>query len=100
MFKLLDADEKLVKAANMIKVPNQYLEYVTSTYEKGFIPFSSLQKALQLLGIGAKPFKNDEPKSADAIEVAKPIPSYQVHKGTVFDLVDQAVDFVMSKLNL
>lgn len=29
----------------------------------------------------------------------KPIPSYQIYKGTVFDLVDQAVDFVMSKLN-
>ncbi|MFH1146896.1 MAG: hypothetical protein V1736_04230, partial [Pseudomonadota bacterium] len=27
------------------------------------------------------------------------IPSYQVYKGTVFDLVDQAVDFVMSKIN-
>lgn len=34
------------------------------------------------------------------IEVAKPIPSYQVYKGTVFALVDQAVDFVMSKINL
>jgi hypothetical protein len=34
------------------------------------------------------------------IEVTKPIPSYQVYKGTVFDLVDQAVDFVMSKINL
>ena len=33
-------------------------------------------------------------------EVAKPIPSYQVYKGTVFALVDQAVDFVMSKLAL
>ena len=33
-------------------------------------------------------------------EVAKPIPSYQVYKGTVFELVDQAVDFVMSKVNL
>ena len=33
-------------------------------------------------------------------EVAKPIPSYQVYKGTVFDLVDQAVDFVMSRINL
>lgn len=33
-------------------------------------------------------------------EVAKPIPSHQVYKGTVFDLVDQAVDFVMSKINL
>lgn len=33
-------------------------------------------------------------------EVAKPIPSYQVYKGTVFELVDQAVDFVLSKINL
>ena len=33
-------------------------------------------------------------------EVAKPIPSYQVYKGTVFELVDQSLDFVMSKLNL
>ena len=32
-------------------------------------------------------------------EVAKPIPSYQVYKGTVFELVDQAVDFVLSKIN-
>jgi ATP-dependent DNA helicase RecG len=31
-------------------------------------------------------------------EARKPIPSYQVHKGTAFDLVDQAVDFMMSKL--
>ena len=30
---------------------------------------------------------------------SKPIPSYQVYKGTVFDLVDKAIDFVMSKLN-
>ena len=34
------------------------------------------------------------------IDVAKPIPSYQVYKGTVFELVDQAVNFVMSKINL
>ena len=33
-------------------------------------------------------------------EVAKPIPSYQVYKGTVFELVDQAVDFVMCKIAL
>ncbi|MCL5669684.1 MAG: transcriptional regulator, partial [Acidobacteria bacterium] len=31
-------------------------------------------------------------------EVRKPIPSYQVYKGTAFDLVDQAVDFAMSSL--
>jgi len=33
-------------------------------------------------------------------EIVKPIPSYQVYKGTVFELVDQAVDFVMSKIDL
>jgi len=31
-------------------------------------------------------------------EVGKPIPSYQIYRGTVFELVDQAVDFVMSKI--
>ncbi len=31
-------------------------------------------------------------------EQSKPIPSYQLFKGTVFDQVDQAVDFVMAKL--
>jgi predicted HTH transcriptional regulator len=31
--------------------------------------------------------------------VAKPIPSYQTYKGTVFELVDQAVDFVLSKID-
>jgi len=31
-------------------------------------------------------------------EVRKPIPSYQVYKGTVFELVDQALDFVLSKI--
>lgn len=32
-------------------------------------------------------------------EVKKPIPSYQVFKGTAFELVDQAVDFVLSRIN-
>lgn len=32
------------------------------------------------------------------IDVQKPIPSYQVYKGTIFELVDQALDFVMSKI--
>ncbi|MCG6535008.1 MAG: transcriptional regulator [Syntrophales bacterium LBB04] len=34
------------------------------------------------------------------VEVTKPIPSYRVYKGTVFDLVDQAVDFVLSKIDI
>jgi ATP-dependent DNA helicase RecG len=32
-------------------------------------------------------------------KVRKPIPSYQVYRGTVFEMVDQAVDFVLSKIN-
>lgn len=32
--------------------------------------------------------------------VQKPIPSYQIYKGTIFDQVDQAVDFVMAKLTV
>ncbi|HNZ54165.1 MAG TPA: DUF4062 domain-containing protein, partial [bacterium] len=33
-------------------------------------------------------------------DTVKPIPSYQVYKGDVFQLVDQAVDFVLSKIDL
>jgi predicted HTH transcriptional regulator len=33
-------------------------------------------------------------------EVEKPIPSYQVYKGTLFDLIQQAKDFVLSKIDL
>lgn len=32
-------------------------------------------------------------------EIRKPIPSHQVYRGTVFALVDQAVDFVLSKID-
>ena len=32
-------------------------------------------------------------------EVEKPIPSYQVYKGTLFQLVEQAVDFVLGKID-
>ena len=32
-------------------------------------------------------------------EVEKPIPSYQVYKGTAFELVDQAVDFVLGRID-
>lgn len=33
-------------------------------------------------------------------EVAKPIPSHHIYNGTAFQLVDQAVDFVLSKIAL
>lgn len=33
------------------------------------------------------------------IKVEKPIPSYQVYRGSVFELIDQAVGFVMSRVD-
>ena len=58
-----------------------------------------------LLLFGSKPqrfFISSEVKCAHfhGYEVAKPIPSYQVYKGDVFQLVDAAVDFVLSKINI
>ena len=34
------------------------------------------------------------------IDKVKPIPSYQVYKGDVFEMIDKAVDFILSKINL
>jgi len=34
------------------------------------------------------------------LTVSKPIPSYQIYSGTVFEMIDAAVSFVLSKINL
>lgn len=34
------------------------------------------------------------------LTVSKPIPSYQVYKGDVFEMIQQSVDFVLSKIDL
>lgn len=57
-----------------------------------------------LLLFGNKPqhfFISSEVKCAQfhGTEISKPIPAYQVYKGDVFQLVDQAVDFVLSRIN-
>lgn len=46
-------------------------------------------------------FINSEVRCASfsGTEVEKPIPSYKVFKGTVFELADQALEFVLNKLN-
>ena len=46
-------------------------------------------------------FINSEVRCAHyhGTEVEKPIPSYKVFKGNVFELVDQSLDFVLSKLD-
>jgi predicted HTH transcriptional regulator len=47
-------------------------------------------------------FTTSEVKCAHfhGIRVSKPIPSHQVYKGDVFEMIDKAVDFVLSKINL
>lgn len=69
LFKKLDADEKLLKPANIIEVPSNYLEYVTSNYDKEYIPYSSLEKALALLGMEAEVFKKDEKDKIDETDL-------------------------------
>jgi hypothetical protein len=58
-----------------------------------------------ILLFGAEPqrfFLTSEVKCAHfhGTRVEKPIPFYQVYKGNLFDLVDQAVNFVLSKIDL
>src|SRR5690606_532200 len=57
-----------------------------------------------LLLFGKEPqrfFINSEIRCASfaGIRVEKPIPSYKVFKGTAFELVDQALEFVLNKLD-
>lgn len=58
--------------------------------------------ALLLFGkLPQKYFITSEVKCAQfyGTEIRKPIPSYQVYKGDVFELIEQAVGFVMSRID-
>jgi Zn-dependent peptidase ImmA (M78 family) len=59
LFKKLDADERLLKPANVIEVPPNYLEYVTSNYRNNYIPFASLEKAFTLIGMDPVGFRKE-----------------------------------------
>ncbi len=70
----------------------------------GLISGNRVSNAAVLL-FGKRPqrfFITSEVKCAHfhGYDVVKPIPAYQVYKGDVFQLVNQAVDFVLSKINL
>lgn len=60
LFKMINADERLLNPAEVIKVPSKYVEYVISNYENGYIPYSSLEKSLGLLGIDASIFRKND----------------------------------------
>lgn len=68
LFKMVGADEKLLKPTDAIQVPAKYYEYVTSNYENGYIPFSSLQKTLALIGIDAEILRKEE-KNEDELNI-------------------------------
>jgi Zn-dependent peptidase ImmA (M78 family) len=59
LFKSLDADRRLLEPSDVIVVPPKYLEFVTSNYEKGYIPFASLEKAFALIGMDAGAFEKE-----------------------------------------
>jgi len=65
MFHQLEADEQLLKPSDLISIPPNFLEYVTSNYENGYIPFSSLEKALLLVGMDASVFKKESISSSN-----------------------------------
>ncbi|MBZ4647635.1 MAG: hypothetical protein JG777_3124 [Clostridia bacterium] len=69
LFKILDADERLLKPSNIIKVPSKYLEYVISNYENGYIPYSSLKKSLALLGIDSEIFKKEDLNNDEELDI-------------------------------
>ena len=60
LFKQMDADERLLKPSGVTAVPPSYLEYVISNYEQGYIPFSSLDKALKKVGMDANVLNKED----------------------------------------
>jgi len=69
LFKMINADEKLLEPSNVIKVPSRYLEYAITNYENNYIPYSSLKNALALLGIDASIFKKDEDNKDEELNI-------------------------------
>lgn len=69
LFEMLETDKKLLKPLNAIKVPLRYLDYVVTNYENGYIPYSSLNKALALIGIDSKDLKKDDVKKDEELDI-------------------------------
>jgi len=50
LFRMINADEGLLRATEKIEVPTRYLYYLVSNYENGFVPYTALEKAFNLIG--------------------------------------------------
>jgi predicted HTH transcriptional regulator len=107
---LNDIDEEKVKtflaAAN---IKRQYPLDVDTPFEEVLTRLNLLRNNrltnAAILLFGKKPqnfFITSEVKCMHfhGTEVVKPIPSYQIYKGDVFQMIEQAVDFVLSKIDL
>ena len=68
LFRMLQADERLLRSADIVQIPSRYYEYVISNYNNGYIPYASLEKALALIGIDAKVLKKEE-KNDDELNI-------------------------------
>lgn len=69
LFRMIDADKRLILPSNVIRVPAHYYEFVVSNYENNYIPFSSLQKALALLGEDADILKKEESNQEEELDI-------------------------------
>ncbi len=72
LFEMINADERLLKSAEEIRIPARFLEYAISNYENGYVPFSSLSKALGLVGIDASSFEKDAGKRETEVPSENP----------------------------
>lgn len=65
LFRMINADERLLRPTEEMRIPARFLEFAISNYQNGYIPFSSLSKALGLIGIDASVFRKKEREESD-----------------------------------
>jgi predicted HTH transcriptional regulator len=102
------SDEKIEWFVNRAKAERNFPLTVDARKEKILAHLNLLNNnritnaAILLFGLQPQRFfLSSEVKCAHfhGTRVEKPIPFYQVYKGNLFDLVDQAVNFVLSKID-
>ncbi|MDR2692156.1 MAG: DUF4062 domain-containing protein [Dysgonamonadaceae bacterium] len=103
------SDEKIEWFVRLAKAERNFPLSISDGKEKILTHLNLLNRGkitnAAILLFGKQPqrfFLTSEVKCAHFhdIRVQKPIPFYQVYKGNLFELVDQAVDFVLSKIDL
>ncbi|MDA3884068.1 MAG: DUF4062 domain-containing protein [Candidatus Delongbacteria bacterium] len=104
-------DIDLVKVSEFVKIAKQERGFPLSPESdfKNILTHLNLIQNIRvtnaaILLFGKQPqkyFLNSEIKCAHfhGYEIEKPIPSYQVYKGDMFRVIDQALDFILSKIS-